>query len=233
MQGLRATARVATTVGMALALVACGSGGGRAGSDASTTTKAGATGGRFVASVCDAYLAATKDEQRPSAQAHALVARLGDLDAPAASRAKLAAMVRAMQDVERVWSSTATITTDAFSTAARDASAAYGRAATAIGLDPCPRPGATTTTAAAAKPAWAFDSVARPQGGDGIWLYFTATCPEGHTLTGVTSPWEPNPGAPDRSFAALVPGLAAAQPFTGAAADDAFAHRPEFTGACA
>jgi hypothetical protein len=154
----------------------------------------------------------------------------------AADRAKLRAVVDAYRKVERVWTDTAPSTTAAFAEAATAASAAYGKAAEAAGVNPCPRPGATTTTttgaASGTKPTWAFNTVDRPTSGDGLWVYFDGTCPSGTELTGVTDPWVANPGAPGVSFAALIAGLPAAAPFTATAADAAFAAKPTFSGSC-
>jgi len=229
---VRCASRV-IAVGVVMVVSACGG----SGATSSAAKPTAPTGGRTLgAQVCAAYLRATKSAVQPSVQARDALTELARIHPTAAQRAKLRNVVDAYREVERVWTDPAPTTPAAFSQAARAASLQYGKAAQAAGVDPCPRPdtGTTTTTGAApTTPTWALNTVDRPTTGDGLWVYFDATCPTGTKVTGVTSPWAANPGAPDVSFAALVSGLPAAAPFTAVAADEAFAHKPAFTGTCA
>ena len=223
---------IGATIGLA---AACGSS-ASTGAKSTSSTTAAASKPALGASVCDAYLRATRDEKQPSKQAAGVLPLLAKIRPGASDRSKLHDLVAAFKDVQSVWSSTDRTTVDAFMEQSRAASGKFATAANAANMNPCPRPDSTATTSTAAgapaTPTWAFNTVATPTSGDGLWVYFDATCPSGTTVTGVTEPWQANPGAPT-SFAALVPGLIAGQPFTGAVADSAFAGRPDFSGACA
>lgn len=229
-------ARTTILIGAALTVTAaCGSSGTTA-TKSTTPTTVGAAKPSFGSSVCDAYLRATNTEQQPSKQATGMLTELAKLRPDASHRAAQRQLIAAFRAVESVWTSTSPTTPEAFMTASRAASATFSAAATAAKLDPCPRPDSTattTTTSGPTKPKWAFNTVERPTSGDGIWVYFDATCAAGTKVAGVTEPWQENTGAPGVSFAALVPGLTAGQPFTGAAADTAFGAHPDFSGTCA
>ena len=167
-----------------------------------------------------------------------MLAELAKIRAGESDRAKVRGLVASFRAVETVWSDTVPTTPKAFVEKARAATAKFTAAAAAAAaakLNPCPRPDPTVTTSTAtgpAKPTWSFNTVDIPTSGDGLWVYFDAGCPAGATVTGVTAPWQANPGG-QASFAALVPGLVVGQPFTGAVADAAFAARPDFSGTCA
>lgn len=163
-----------------------------------------------------------------------MLTELGKLGPDASHRAVQRQLVAAFREVVSVWTSTTPTTPEAFMKSSRAASATFSAAATTAKLDPCPRPDPTaTTTPGPMKPNWAFNTVERPTSGDGIWVYYDATCAAGTKVTGVPAPWQENAGAPGVSFAALIPGLSASQPFTGAAADTAFGAHPGFSGTCA
>lgn len=229
-------ARTTILIGVALTMTpACGSS-GTAATKSSTSTTAGAAKSSFASSVCDAYLRATNNEKQPSKQAAGMLTELGKLRPDASHRALQRQFIAAFREIVSVWTSTMPTTPAAFITLSHAASAKFSAAATKAKLDPCPRPDSTattTTTPGPTKPKWAFNTVERPASGDGIWVYYDATCTAGTKVTGVTAPWQENPGAPGVSFAALVPGLTTGLPFTGAAADAAFGGRPDFSGTCA
>lgn len=194
----------------------------------------------FGTAICTTYLAVIKREPQPSRQARALIDEFRALPSPpASSRPAFDALISSLREVMSVWSSAAptATTTDEFASQAREASAKFGTAAQGANMNPCPRPrsDASTTTAAASTsttPSWTFDTVARVAGATGIFLYFSAQCPAGTALAVVKAPWQPNPGAPESSYAVLVGSLAPEAAFTPADADRAFAQIPAFSGMC-
>jgi hypothetical protein len=213
----------ALLVGATLALAACGSSGGTKAAPATSKQPRPSLGDQ----VCAAYTHAVRATDAPSVQARKALAALATVHPAAADRARYQAVVAAYRDVEHTWADTAPTTPAAFAAANKASSTRYTQASEAAGASPCPRPTAGTTTTTAAgptKPTWAYNTIDRPTSGDGLWIYFDASCPSGKTLTGVVAPWQSNPGAPGVSYAA--------QPFTAAAADAAFGARPPFSGSC-